>query len=446
MSIPRSRASASAAARKAGDADRDATSPQIAREDRPRRRPRRRGDRQQEQKCFRQPGQELARNVGARQGIGPDPLAPMRKLERHRDGREVHQRDPELLERIADLQPRPQRDGGEPGERRRRPRNARRAATDSAPSIVRARRRTPRAQDHGAEQIGVGDDAAGARCRWPARSAGRRHGRPPGRQHLPRHDQNGERRPRHRGEKRHVDRREEQAAVEVSGHQAERDGGQAGPAADRQPPDRQQCGHAGEPDDKRHRVPDREPVREIERLDIGREHVKPRPVVPEREFDGFEVGAVGEAAGVPGERLGAVIVGIELVDGDAVVGCGRKADHQHRAQQGGGQHDFGIDGKAPALRLVQRRKTYGMLASPGPLMSRATNVQAADWCHRSKHGKSARHTKQRCRCLQILAAADWRRTTDSWSEATPINDNRKEALTARPAPVDHARVDGRDYT
>jgi len=108
-------------------------------------------------------------------------------------------------------------------------------------------------------------------------------------------------------------------------------------------PIRQERGDARKPDQKGHGMANRHPVGEVEGLDVGREHVKPRPVVPERKFHGFEMGAVGKAARVPGERLGPVIVGIELVDTDPIVGCGRQPDDQRRAQQGGSGDDLHID-------------------------------------------------------------------------------------------------------
>jgi len=137
--------------------------------------------------------------------------------------------------------------------------------------------------------------------------------------------------------------REEQAAVEISRHQAERDRREPGPTADRKAPDRQQRGHAGKSDEESHGMSNRDPVGEVERLDIGREHLKPRPVIPKRKFDDLEVGAVHKAARVPGERLGTVIVAIELVDGKPVVGDRRKPHHQHGAQQGRSGDDLGID-------------------------------------------------------------------------------------------------------
>src|SRR5216683_1729555 len=88
-----------------------------------------------------------------------------------------------------------------------------------------------------------------------------------------------------------------------------------------------------------------DPVGEIERLDIGREHVKPRTIIPKREFDGLELGTVGEAAGVPGQGLRAVIVGVELVDREPVVGGRPKPHHQRRANERDGPDDLRIDGR-----------------------------------------------------------------------------------------------------
>ena len=158
-----------------------------------------------------------------------------------------------------------------------------------------------------------------------------------------RHDQNGERRPCHRRKKRSIDRREEQVAVEITRQQAKRDCGKPGPPSDRQARDRQQRSHPGEPDQKRHAVADGEAVGDLERLHEGREHVKPWAVVPQREFHGFEMRAVGKAARVPGERLWTVIVRIELIDGDPVIGCGCQSHDSDCAEQGGGKDHLGID-------------------------------------------------------------------------------------------------------
>ena len=53
--------------------------------------------------------------------------------------------------------------------------------------------------------------------------------------------------------------------------------------------------------------------------------MKPWPVVPQRKFDGFEVGSVLEAARVPGKSLRALIVGVELIDGQPVIRDRREA-------------------------------------------------------------------------------------------------------------------------
>ena len=75
-----------------------------------------------------------------------------------------------------------------------------------------------------------------------------------------------------------------------------------------------------------------------ERLDEGRQDVKPRAVVPKRLFDILEHRAVVKAARVPGQRFLPVIVSVPFVDGDAVIpdGCepddGRAAEHRYRDQ------------------------------------------------------------------------------------------------------------------
>jgi hypothetical protein len=96
-------------------------------------------------------------------------------------------------------------------------------------------------------------------------------------------------------------------------------------------PDRQERGHARKSDDERQSVPDNDPVGEVKRLDIGRKHLEPRPVIPKREFDGFEVGTILEPARIPGERLWTVIVSIELVDRQRVVGRGREPQGKNGA-------------------------------------------------------------------------------------------------------------------
>jgi hypothetical protein len=72
--------------------------------------------RQQQEESARQPSQELARNVGRRQIACPNVLAPMGEFVRHGNGCKMHERDLELVERIGDLQPRPERKRRHPAD------------------------------------------------------------------------------------------------------------------------------------------------------------------------------------------------------------------------------------------------------------------------------------------------------------------------------------------
>src|SRR5262245_1351032 len=85
---------------------------------------------------------------------------------------------------------------------------------------------------------------------------------------------------RHRCEERNIDWREEQATVQVSRHQAEHDRGKADPATGRKAPEWQQRGHTGKPGQESQGMANRDPVGKVERLDIGRKHLEPRPVIP----------------------------------------------------------------------------------------------------------------------------------------------------------------------
>ena len=89
----------------------------------------------------------------------------------------------------------------------------------------------------------------------------------------------------------------------------------------------------GEPDRECQRMADGERIGEPERLHGRGQHLKPGAVVPERELDGLELRAVGEAAGVPGERLRPVVVGVEFVDRHPVVGRGGQPDDQRDGEQ-----------------------------------------------------------------------------------------------------------------
>src|SRR5882757_4333353 len=107
--------------------------------------------------------------------------------------------------------------------------------------------------------------------------------------------------------------------------------------------------------------------------------MKPRAVIPKREFDGLEVGTVGKAARIPGERLGAVIVRIEFVDAEPVVGRGRKPDDDRGAQQRHSRDDFRIERKAAKCTLCPPTREYRQSSTS---MAPATNAQPAYWCPR----------------------------------------------------------------
>jgi hypothetical protein len=120
------------------------------------------GDAEQQEKGFRQPHGELLRNVGAWQRVGPYLLTPMGEFEHRREAGEMHQRDLELLEGIAELQPWPQRDRGQPGDD-----DTHAIADGELPQVARRQppvlgEKTRRTENEGGEQIGMGDDAASA--------------------------------------------------------------------------------------------------------------------------------------------------------------------------------------------------------------------------------------------------------------------------------------------
>ena len=128
---------------------------------------------------------------------------------------------------------------------------------------------------------------------------------------------------------------------------------------------------------------DRDPVGKIKRLEIGREHVKPRPVVPKGKFDRLEMRPVLEAARVPGERLGAVVVGVELINGQPIVGRREKPHRKHRAQQESCCDNFRVDCKArrpfsPPGDGTMDDRHFRSLAD------RTINVQPTDWCRSSE--------------------------------------------------------------
>src|SRR5437016_13213001 len=108
----------------------------------------------------------------------------MGEFKGHRDGREMDERGLELGERIADLEPRPQRNGGDPGDEDggSNPRAKLDEITQCHATFLRED--LDGAEKKRAEKISVGDDAAGARSnRKPAQDT-RGDARVPGWQHL----------------------------------------------------------------------------------------------------------------------------------------------------------------------------------------------------------------------------------------------------------------------
>src|SRR5262249_25251456 len=82
---------------------------------------------------------------------------------------------------------------------------------------------------------------------------------------------------------------------------------------------------------------------ESKRLHKCYEHLEPRPVIPKRKFDGFKMRAVGKTACIPGEGLGTVVIGVELVDCHPVMAGGREPnDHGCREYDRAGG-EVGID-------------------------------------------------------------------------------------------------------
>ncbi len=111
-------------------------------------------------------------------------------------------------------------------------------------------------------------------------------------------------------------------------------------------------------------------VSKPKRLHEGREHLIPGAVVPKREFDGFEMRAIGKACRIPGEGLGAVIVGVELID--ALARSGARAGFLTSAARRGAsvfkmRVASQVDGRAASLRTRRR-------SVPGSCRGRAAEI------------------------------------------------------------------------
>jgi hypothetical protein len=82
------------------------------------------------------------------------------------------------------------------------------------------------------------------------------------------------------------------------------------------------------PNEECHDVADCNPIGQIEGLHIGREHLKPRPVIPQRKLDCFEVGAVDKA--IDGEIVAAAAL-LRKINGVDVKTCRIVARRRVRA-------------------------------------------------------------------------------------------------------------------
>ncbi len=237
------------------------------------------------------------------------------------------------------------------------------------------------AQRHGADQVGVRDDAAGARAHGETGEHAGSDRRRPGRHLASRHQQDGVDRPGHCGHERNVDRRKEQAAVEVACGQAEPDRNRSRPASNRHAGDRDERRECGQSRQERHGMSRRERVGQLQRLEEGREDLMPGAVVPEKRLYGLEVRAIGAAARIPGQRLWAIVVGVEFVDGEPVVPRSRKADHQCGGEQPNahdhvGAHCTSAQPDGPRLR----KRIDGIDEQAAVLSLAPDNARERDWC------------------------------------------------------------------
>src|SRR5262245_35331337 len=85
---------------------------------------------------------------------------------------------------------------------------------------------------------------------------------------------------------------------------------------------------------------------EIERLHQRGKNVKPGAIEPKRVFNPVEIGSVREKARVPGQRLWAVIVGIELINGNCIVANGPNRNQRGESKQRPNSENLEIDCEA----------------------------------------------------------------------------------------------------
>jgi hypothetical protein len=89
-----------------------------------------------------------------------------------------------------------------------------------------------------------------------------------------------------------------------------------------------------------------------------------RKALPKRKLHSLKMRAVDKSTRVPGESLWPIVVGVEFIDGEAVVAGRCKSQHQHRTQQDGCSDDLGIDGMAQFRPLLETTAKYRQSSSP----------------------------------------------------------------------------------
>ena len=161
-----------------------------------------------------------------------------------------------------------------------------------------------------------------------------------------RHQHDRERGPGHRKHEWNVDGRDEHAAVKVAGRQAEPDSDQTGPTTSGKARHRKESRQCCEPEQESQQMTGRPVLGEIERLHQRGENVEPGSVEPKRVFNRIEIGAVRQETRVPGQRLLAVVIGVELIDGNCIVADRPKGDECGESKQRPNRENFQVNGEA----------------------------------------------------------------------------------------------------
>ena len=124
----------------------------------------------------------------------------------------------------------------------------------------------------------------------------------------------------------------------------------------RQPAKRKHRGNARKSNHERDRVAHCERACETERLYGSRHHLRPRAV--HRHLLEGELRAIRKAAGIPSESFRPVILGVELVDRDAVVARGGDSEYERKTKDGAADHQLGIEGPRGFLLLARADRAH----------------------------------------------------------------------------------------